>query len=90
MVIMSRAFVFLNCDIGAVRSITEEMRGITSSLKLWRCRACEMDYGNHVLMRIYLLFEGSLTHILAEVINIFPQRNIAFMSRVGPYVVPVF
>jgi hypothetical protein len=37
-----------------------------------------------------LLFEGSLTHILADVINISPQRNITFMSRVGPYVAPVF
>jgi hypothetical protein len=31
-----------------------------------------------------------LTHILAEVINISPQRNITFMSRVGSYVAPVF
>jgi hypothetical protein len=29
MVIMSRAFVFLNCDIGAERAIIEEMREIT-------------------------------------------------------------
>jgi hypothetical protein len=26
---MSRAFVFLNCDIGAERAIIEEMRDIT-------------------------------------------------------------
>ena len=33
---------------------------------------------------------GSLMRILAEVINISPQRDITFMSRVWPYVVPVF
>ena len=91
MVIMSRAFVFLNCDFGAERTTIEEMRDITCILKPGHCRACEMDFGNHVVMRkSNLLFEGSLMHILAEVINIFPQRNIVFVSRVGPYVVPVF
>ena len=91
MVIISRAFVFSNCDIGAERATIEEMREITCILKPGHCRACEMDLGNHVLMRkSNMLFEGSLMHILAEVINIFPQRNIVFVSRVGPYMVPVF
>ena len=91
MVIISRAFVFLNCDIGAEWATIEEMRDITCILKPGHCRACEMDLDNHVLMRkSNMLFEGSLMHILAEVINIFPQRNIVFVSRVGPYVVPVF
>ena len=91
MVIISRAFVFLNCDIGAERATIEKLRVITCILKPGRCRACEMDFGNYVVMRkSNLLFECSLMHILAEVINIFPQRNIVFVSRVGPYVVPVF
>jgi hypothetical protein len=90
-VIMSKAFVFLNCDFGAESATIEEMRDITCILKPGHCRACEMDLGNHVLVRkSNMLFEGSLMHILAVVINIFPQRNIVFVSRVGPYVVPVF
>ena len=91
MVIISRAFVFLNCEIGAERATIEKLRDITCILKPGHCRACEVDFGNHVVMRkSNLLFECSLMRILAEIINIFPQRNIVFVSRVGPYVVPVF
>ena len=39
MVVMSRAFVFLNCDIGTERAIIAEMRDITC-------------VPNHVVMRI--------------------------------------
>jgi hypothetical protein len=52
MVIMSRAFAFLNRDIGAERATIEEMRDITCVLKPWHSRACKMDFGNHVVMRI--------------------------------------
>jgi hypothetical protein len=52
MVIMSRAFVFLNCNIGAERATIEEMRDITCILKPGHCRACEMDLDNHVVTRI--------------------------------------
>jgi hypothetical protein len=53
MVIMSRAFVFLNCDIGIERVIIEEMRDITcpsQTMVLQLVR--EMNFGNHVVMRI--------------------------------------
>ena len=52
MVIMLRAFVFLNCDIGAERGTIEEIRDIACILKPGHCRACEMDFDNHVVMRI--------------------------------------
>jgi hypothetical protein len=53
MVIISRAFVFLNCDIGIERVIIEEMRDITclsQTMVLQLVR--EMNFGNHVVMRI--------------------------------------
>jgi hypothetical protein len=31
-----------------------------------------------------------ITCVSPDVINIFPQRSIIFMPRVGPYVAPVF
>lgn len=58
MVIISRGFVFLNCNFGTERATIEELRDITCILKPGHCRACEMDFGNHVVMRkSNLLFE---------------------------------
>ena len=53
MVIMSRAFVFLNCDIGIERVIIRGNEGHhmpLSNMVLQLVR--EMNFGNHVVMRI--------------------------------------
>ena len=63
MVIMFRAFVFLNCDIGTERSITEEMQNITYLSQTMALQGLRDGLWQSCFNRVYLLFEGSLPHI---------------------------